>query len=72
MMYQEKIYEYLGYEYRIYEDREEDNIKLFHYCYKDGREIQMPNGFYQQSPYTLIDLDIFKEFVHTLEVFIQG
>ena len=61
-----------GYEYRTYLDIEEDNQKIFHYCYKDGKQVNMPREFYNMSPYAYITPDEFRSFVQSLEVFIQG
>ena len=68
----DRIYTVGGYEYRIYEDREEDNIKFFHECYKDGKRVTMPNEFYQHSPYSHVPQDKFREYIRSVEVFIQG
>ena len=65
-------YKYKGFEYRTYDDVEEDNIKTFHYCYKDGKEVKMIPEFYNTSPYDLVDVEDFKRFVDTVEVFIQS
>lgn len=67
-----KLMNYLGYEYRVYEDVEEDNIKLFHYCYKDGKQVNMPLEFYNHSPYRTMAPEEFVKHVQTLEVFVQG
>lgn len=61
-----------GYEYRTYLDVEEDNMKYFHYCFKDGRRIEMPAGFDNYTPYDKITPQEFADFVSNLEVFIQG
>jgi len=66
------LYNYLGYEYCPWDDVEEDNIKTFHECYKDGRRIKMPEAFYCHTPYDLVPFEKFVEYVHTLEVFAQG
>jgi hypothetical protein len=68
----DRIYTVDGYEYHIFEDREEDNIKFFHECYKDGKRVTMPNEFYQHSPYSRVPQDKFREYIRSLEVFIQG
>lgn len=67
-----KLYNYLGYEYRIYEDVEIDNIKIFHYCYKDGKEVSMPREFYNYTPYDTMSPAEFVKHIQTLEVFAQG
>ena len=61
-----------GFSYYVIEDREEDNIKLFHECYKDGRRVVMPMAFYNESPYRLITPDAFKKYLQTIEVFVQS
>jgi len=65
-------YSYNGYEYRTWEDREEDNCKIFHECYRDGVRISMPSEFYNHSPYSLMSRDKFRSHVQTVEVFVQG
>ena len=65
-------YNLRGYEYRTYLDIEEDNMKIFHYCFKDGRRITMPADFDNHSPYCKVSPDEFREFINELEVFIQG
>jgi len=67
-----KLYNYLGYEYRIYEDIEDDNIKIFHYCYKDGFLVKMPEEFYNYTPYATMSPAEFVKHIQTLEVFAQG
>jgi uncharacterized protein YacL (UPF0231 family) len=67
-----KHYSYKGFEYRTWDEVEEDNIKIFHECWKDGKQIKMPSEFYNASPYSLIKLDDFIEFINTVEVFIQS
>jgi hypothetical protein len=66
------IYNYLGYEYRPWDDVEEDNIKTFHECYKDGVRIKMPREFYNHSPYDIMSFEEFVKHVQTVEVFVQG
>lgn len=66
------IHSYLGYEYRVWDDVEEDNIKTFHECYKNGQRIKMPREFYNHSPYSLMSYEEFVGHVQTVEVFIQG
>jgi hypothetical protein len=65
-------YSYLGYEYRPHEDVEEDNIKIFHECYKNGKRVDMPSAFYNHSPYSYMDCAEFVEHIQTIEVFVQG
>lgn len=59
----DKHYEYMGYEYRTYEDREDDNIKLFHLCFKDGKEVKLPYEFYNHSPYSLVYREAFERYI---------
>ena len=66
------IYSYLGYEYRVWDDVEEDNIKTFHECYKNGQRVKMPREFYNHSPYSLMMFEEFVGHVQTVEVFVQG
>jgi hypothetical protein len=66
------MYNYLGYEYRPWDDVEEDNIKTHHECYKDGRRIIMARDFYNHSPYQLMDATTFRYHVQQIEVFVQG
>ena len=66
------VYSYLGYEYRTWDDVEEDNIKTYHECYKAGQRVEMPEAFYCTSPYEYVSFDDFVKYVQTVEVFIQG
>ena len=66
------LYTYLGYEYCPWNDVEEDNIKTFHECYKDGKRIDMPREFYNHSPYSHVRFDDFVKYVQSVEVFVQG
>jgi hypothetical protein len=61
-----------GYQYRTYLDIEEDNQKIFHYCYRDGKQIDMPREFYNHSPYSYIEPAEFEKQLQTVEVFVQG
>jgi hypothetical protein len=61
-----------GFSYYAIEDREEDNIKLFHECYRDKVRVVMPQEFYNESPYRLITPDAFKKYIRTIEVFVQS
>lgn len=56
-------YEYKGYEYRTYDDIEEDNIKTFHMCFRDGHEVKLDYAFYNHSPYSLVSRQDFEQFV---------
>jgi len=66
------IYNYLGYEYRPWDDVEPDNIKTFHECYKNGQRVKMPEEFYCHSPYDTMTFEQFVGHVQTVEVFVQG
>ena len=66
------MYSYLGYEYRPREDVEEDNIKIFHECYKHGQRVSMPQEFYNHSPYSFLTFEEFVKQIQTVEVFVQG
>jgi uncharacterized protein YacL (UPF0231 family) len=66
------IFSYLGYEYRPWDDVEEDNIKTYHECYKNGQRVHMPYEFYNHSPYSLMTFEEFVGHIQTVEVFIQG
>ena len=68
----QSLYSYLGYEYRPWDDVEEDNIKTHHECYKHGMRVSMPREFYNHSPYSYMDCDEFAKHVQTVEVFVQG
>jgi hypothetical protein len=61
-----------GYQYIVERDDEYDNIKNYHYCYKDGVEVKMPDAFYRTSPYTWLTKEQFTKHIRTLEVFVQG
>jgi hypothetical protein len=61
-----------GYVYCTERDVEDDVIKIFHYCFKNGIEIKMPNAFYQHSPYSYITREEFANYLQSVEVFVQG
>ena len=73
-------YKYKGFEYRTWDDVEEDNIKTFHYCYRrraeDGHliEVGMPAEFYNHSPYDLVPVEKFKKYVDEIALveFVQS
>lgn len=55
-----RYYEYKGYAYKPYEDVEpEENIKIFHYVEKDGKEVASLDW----TPYAFLTLDQFRLFV---------
>ena len=68
----DSLYSYLGYEYRPWDDVEEDNIKTFHECYKNGVRVKMPYEFYNHSPYSRMTYEEFVGYIQTVEVFVQG
>ena len=63
MNYTDLQYEYMGYQYRTYEDIEPDNIKTFHTCYKDGKQVQLCREFENTSPYRTVKFEDFKQYV---------
>ena len=56
-------YEYRGYEYRVWEDIEEDNTKMFHECYKDGKRVELCREFENTSPYRYVKKEDFIRYV---------
>ena len=56
-------YGYKGYQYRTWRDVEEDNIKIFHECYKDGTAVDLGREFVNTSPYRLVDRKDFIRYV---------
>jgi hypothetical protein len=56
-------YEYMGYQYRVYRDVEEDNIKNFHECWKDGRRVNLGREFENTSPYRWVKKEDFMRYV---------
>jgi hypothetical protein len=56
----------------IWREYEEDNVKIFHECWRDGRLIKMPREFYNHSPYSVMTREEFVGHCHSLEVFLQG
>ena len=61
--YGTRHYEYMGYEYRTYDDVEEDNIKTFHECWKDGKRVQLAREFENYSPYRLVPFELFQRLI---------
>ena len=59
---------YKGYEYSPYEEVEFDgeNMKIFHYCFKDGKEVKMVSDFYNESPYRFIDYSKFVQYIDSI------
>lgn len=59
--------EYRGYTYSTWEDKEDDNIKIFHEIIRpDGSEVQwdlVPGEFKSISPYRLATLQEFQKAV---------
>jgi Neuraminidase (sialidase) len=56
-----------GYEYRTYLEVEDDNQKLFHLCFKDGQQVQMPYAFTNHSPYSKVSKEEFLGYIRGLE-----
>lgn len=52
-----------GYQYRTYLEVEDDNQKLFHFCFKDGEQVEMPLGFNNHSPYSRVTPNDFREYL---------
>jgi hypothetical protein len=73
-MFTDTHYSYKGFEYRTWDEREEDNIKTFHECWKDGKEVKMSRAFYNTSPYDLVEYEDFVAFVQQIELveFVRG
>jgi hypothetical protein len=67
-MFTDTHYDYKGFEYRTWDEHEEDNIKTFHECWKDGQEVKMPPAFYNTSPYDLVSREEFQRFVEAIEL----
>ena len=51
-----------GYQYRTYLEVEDDNQKLFHFCFKNGVQVDMLN----HSPYSKVSRDEFREYLTDL------
>jgi len=51
------------YEYRTYLEVEDDNQKLFHLCFLNGQQVQMPYSFNNHSPYSKITREEFKKYL---------
>jgi hypothetical protein len=66
------VFSYLGYQYRTWTDLDDDCIKIFHECFKDGQCIKMNHEFYDHSPYSLMTYNEFQHHVQTVPVFVQG
>lgn len=52
------------YEYRTYLEVEEDNQKLFHLCFLNGKEVKLEQDFYNHSPYSKITPDDFMGYLY--------
>jgi hypothetical protein len=57
-------FELNGYQYRTYLEVEEDNQKLFHFCFMGGRQVEMPAEFNNHSPYSKISQDEFMGYLY--------
>jgi hypothetical protein len=56
-----------GYQYRTYLEVEDDNQKLFHLCFKDGQQVEMPYAFTNHSPYSKVSKEEFLGYIRGLE-----
>ena len=56
-------YSYKGYEYRIWQDFEDDNVKMFHQCWRNGQEVNLGQEFYNHSPYRPVPKSVFERLV---------
>jgi hypothetical protein len=52
-----------GYEYRTYLEVEDDNQKLFHLCFLNGQQVQMPYSFNNHSPYSKVSKEEFRKYL---------
>ena len=57
-------FEFNGYQYRTYLEVEDDNQKLFHFCYLNGQYVQMEPSFYNHTPYERMTRDEFMCHLH--------
>jgi hypothetical protein len=75
-MNNETHFSYNGFEYRTWVEIEfdGDNMKTFHECWKDGKQVKMPRAFYNTSPYDLVEYKDFVAFVQQIELveFVRG
>lgn len=55
-----------GYQYRTYLEVEDDNQKLFHFCFKDGQQVEMALEFNNHSPYSRVTPNDFREYLTDL------
>ena len=60
-------FEFNGHQYRTYLEVEDDNQKLFHLCFKDGQQVQMPYAFTNHSPYSKVSKEEFLGYIRGLE-----
>ena len=56
-------WKYKGFEYRPWEDLEEDNRKIFHDVYYKDEQVNMPGWFSNISPYRQAKEEEFKQAV---------
>ena len=52
-----------GYEYHTNLDVQDDCIKIYHRCFKNGSEVRMPIEFYSMSSYDYIEPVTFRGFI---------
>ena len=69
-MYTDAHFTYNGYEYRTWLDIEEDNQKIFHECYRNGKRLKMSYEFYNHSPYSYMTREEFIDHCQNVEVFL--
>jgi len=73
-MFDKTHFSYQGFEYQTWEDIDDDVIKTYHECWKDGRQIRMSREFYNTSPYDLVTYEDFCRYVDEviLEIFVNS
>jgi hypothetical protein len=73
-MFDKTHFNYQGFEYQTWAEIDDDVIKTFHECWKDGCQIHMPREFYNTSPYDLVKYEDFCRYVDQviLEVFVNS
>ena len=73
-MFELTHFTYQGYEYRTWDDVDDDVIKTYHECWREGCEVRMPRAFYNTSPYELVKYEDFCGYVDQVRVaeFFEG
>lgn len=64
MNFSDLEYDLNGYQYRTYLEVEDDNMKLFHLCFLNGKEVKLEQDFYNHTPYDKITPDEFMCYLH--------